>query len=256
MNDQAFDAIAPTYDATFTHRTLALWLREAVQVRLPFVPGDHLLELGCGTGEDALWLVAQGMTVTATDISGEMLAAARRKADNISRIYFAQLDMNDPAGFETTVFDGIFSNFGAVNCVEDRRALANWLAARIKPGGIVALVVMNPLCPWEIVWHLAQGKPRVAFRRLQRGGEAHAGAGGIIRVWYPAPQTLIREFAPVFRHQRTVGIGALLPPSYLDHLVERHPRIFARVAALDRRWGGLLPCRWFNDHYLILLERA
>ena len=32
-----------------------------------FTPGQHILELACGTGEDALWLAQRGIQVTATD---------------------------------------------------------------------------------------------------------------------------------------------------------------------------------------------
>src|SRR5574341_1364692 len=60
-----FDAAALTYDEIFTQRRLGSWLREMVRERLPFQPGDHILELGCGTGEDALWLAQRGISVTA-----------------------------------------------------------------------------------------------------------------------------------------------------------------------------------------------
>jgi len=51
-----FDAVASGYDAAFTERTLGRMLRAAVRERLPFAAGDRVLELGCGTGEDAIWL--------------------------------------------------------------------------------------------------------------------------------------------------------------------------------------------------------
>jgi hypothetical protein len=154
-----------------------------------------------------------------------------------------------------TLYDGAFSNFGALNCLPDRRPVAEALADWVRPGGRVVLVVMGPLCPWEVAWHLLHGEARTAFRRLQPGVEAHVGMGATVRVWYPSPRRLRTEFAPYFRHLETVGIGALLPPPYLDHLVERWPRMFETLALLDRRLERMFPWTWLNDHYLAVFER-
>lgn len=285
----AFDAAAPTYDTEFTHTPLALWLRDMVWSCLPFQPGDHVLEIGCGTGEDALWMAQRGIFVTATDASPAMLAETERKiaaAGVGDRVKFAPLDMNQiglttppqplspvdrreglthiprammlpspTSGDGDGVFDGIFSNFGVLNCAANRPALAAWLAQHIHRGGKAVLVIMNPLCPWEIVWHLAHGQVKTAFRRLKSGGMAHAGGGQMVQVWYPSPGRLRREFAPFFRPVQTIGIGALLPPSYLGYLVARYPKTFERAAVLDGRIGRIFPFTVLNDHYLIVMER-
>ncbi|HWQ13628.1 MAG TPA: class I SAM-dependent methyltransferase, partial [Roseiflexaceae bacterium] len=232
-----------------------------------FAPGERVLELGCGTGEDALWLARRGVHVTATDASPGMLAAARAKAEAAGvagMVDFARLDIADcsePGSqasifkLQSSSFDGALSNFGALNCLPDRRPLAGLLAQLVRPNGRVALVVMGPLCPWEIGWHLARGRMRDALRRLQPGAPAHVGGGATLRVWYPSPRRLRAELAPHFRHLETVGVGALLPPSYLHRAVERHPALFATLALLERRMGGRFPWTWLNDHYLSIFER-
>jgi hypothetical protein len=153
------------------------------------------------------------------------------------------------------IFDGAFSNFGALNCLPTRQPIAEALAGWVRPGGQVVVVVMGPLCPWELGWYLLHGQPRPAFRRLRPGVEAHIGTGATVRVWYPSPRRLRAEFAPDFRHLETAGIGAFLPPSYLDHLVERWPRAFEALAHLDRRFARTFPWTWLNDHYLAVFER-
>lgn len=252
-----FDAAAPTYDDTFTHHQLGLWLRDMVRLHLPFTASAHVLELGCGTGEDAVWMAAQGIHITATDASAEMLKITAYKAQSQgAAVNTRLLDMNSPnAHLFDTPFDGVFSNFGALNCVEDRAQLVEFLAQAVKPGGKVVLVVMSPVCLWEIGWHLAHGKPKTAFRRLQPGIPAHVGDGKTIPVWYPSPGRLRREFAPYFQHQRTIGIGTLLPPSYLDHLVERRTGTFKCLAWVDRTFGHVYPMTHISDHYLMILER-
>ena len=78
----AFDALAADYDASFTATPLGTLLREAVWRRLDarFAPGDRVLELACGTGEDAIHLARRGVQVTAIDASPAMVEVARRKA--------------------------------------------------------------------------------------------------------------------------------------------------------------------------------
>jgi SAM-dependent methyltransferase len=270
-----FDAAAADYDAIFTQRRLSRWLRETVWERLAasFRPGAIVLELGCGTGEDAVWLARRGVRVSATDASPEMLAVARRKAAAAGvadRIVFARLDVGEfrDWGLESadssipnpqsliSLYDGAFSNFGALNCLPDRRPVAEALADRVRPGGHVVLVVMGPLCPWEVAWHLLHGEAGTAFRRLRPGVEAHVGMGSTVRVWYPSPRRLRMEFAPHFRLVETVGIGTLLPPPYLDQLVERWPHVFETLALLDRGFERMFPWTWLNDHYLAVFERS
>ena len=82
VDTTAFDAFAGDYDHDFTHSTLGQLLRPRVWAKLAehFHPGDHVLELACGTGEDAVWLAKQGIRVTATDGSAGMVREAKAKA--------------------------------------------------------------------------------------------------------------------------------------------------------------------------------
>lgn len=263
-----FDAVAADYDAAFTDRPLGRWLRAIVWRRLEqaFEPGEHVLELGCGTGEDAVWLARRGISVTATDASPAMLEITRRKAeetDVTDRVTIRPLDLTrltedqdaGACGRLAGGYDGAFSNFGPLNCVGDREELAGALACLVQPGGKVVLVVMGPVCPWEIAWHLVRGRPRTAFRRFRSGKTAHVGDGGEVRVWYPSHRRLRREFARYFETREVAGLGFLLPPSEMGRFVERAPRLFGKLAAIDRRLAGTLPWRWLNDHYLMVLER-
>lgn len=256
-----FDAVAPGYDAAFTDHVLGRWLRDRVHERLAcaFAPGSHVLEVGCGTGEDAVLLARRGVRVTATDASRAMLAAARAKVARAGvgdLVSLAQLDLDAPGGAAAHgLFDGAFSNFGALNCVADRRRVAEALADAIVPRGRVVLVLMGPLCAWEVAYGLARARPRTAFRRLRAGALAHVGAGATARVWYPSPRRLRRELDPWFRHRETLALGVLLPPSYLADLVTRRPRAFGSLSQLERRIAHRFPFPWLADHYVSVFER-
>lgn len=263
-----FDRLARDYDAVFTDSRLGRLLRDKIQRRLgaAFVPGEHVVELGCGTGEDATWLAGRGVRVTAIDASPEMLAVARRKATRrgvADRIDFRQLDLGQlgegGTGFEPDLdeklFDGGFSNFGALNCLADRAPLAAALAARIRPGGLLLVVVMGPFCALETLGHLACGQLRAARRRFGPAGRVHRVGGESARVWYPSPRRLRREFAPGFRCLHDTAIGLLLPPTDFAGVVERWPRLSTVVSAVEDRLAPLPPLSWLADHYLLTLER-
>src|SRR5438552_12882828 len=83
MPAAVFDALAPGYDARFTESALGRILRLAVWRWLDraFPRGARVLELNCGTAEDARHLGGRGVRVLATDASAEMLDLARAKID-------------------------------------------------------------------------------------------------------------------------------------------------------------------------------
>ncbi len=260
-----FDAVAADYDARFTDRPLGRRLRTVVWECLErsFRPGDRVIDLGCGTGEDAIWLARRGVAVTAVDTSSAMLEVARRKAEAAGvadRIEFVQMDLDGigasshPSG--VPVWDGALADFGVLNCIADRRGLAAVLARWVRPGGHAVLVPMGPLCLWEIGWHLLHGRVRTAFRRLRSGAWAPLGDGSTVRVWYPSPRRLRSEFAPYFRPVHTVGLGVLLPPTDLSRWVERRPRRLERLERWERRLRRLPLTAWLGDHYLMVFVRV
>ncbi len=265
----AFDAIAADYDRTFSHRTLGRWLRQAVHRRLHrYTAGDRVVELGCGTGEDALWLAQRGVRVVGLDGSEAMLSEAARKlhsagvADSV-RLQRIDLDASAPdlrdalVGHDSAdheLFDGCLSNFGALNCVASRPTLAAAVAGVLRPGARLTVVVMGPVCAWEIASFALRGRLPSACRRLR--GRTRAVVGGRpLALDYPTQRRLRRELEPWFRPIGARAIGVLLPPSQLAYLVDRHRILFDRLRRWEDRIAHLPPASWLSDHYLLELER-
>jgi len=248
----AFDALAPTYDADFTQTPIARYLRERVHAHLMrhFQPEMHVLELGCGTGEDALFLANQGIRVTATDASEVMLAAAHEKTASRANVRLLPLDLSAPQSVEDGVqYDGVFSNFGALNCLSNWHALAQWLATVTRPGGIAAFGIMAPYCTWEFVWHVLHWQWNIALRRL-RGSEFDG-----IPIAYPTVKRLRRDFSPHFRLIAVKPLGFFLPPTALFGVIEKRPRLMQRLMAWEDRVQEASWLAQLADHYWIELRR-
>jgi SAM-dependent methyltransferase len=253
----AFDPLAPTYDDAFTHTAIGRYLRERVHARLDrlFGVGDSMLELGCGTGEDALRLAQRGVRVLATDASEAMLTAARAKTAAEPLVTVQFLDLNHlPSGNWQPVTgncSGAFSNFGPLNCLGDWKPLAEWLAEYVKPGGWVAFGVMSPYCLWEPLWHGLHGDFRTATRRWRKNVVFQTGDGAPVQVHYPTIRRLTRDFAPWFKRTHVEPLGLFLPPSDVFGAVEKRPRLLRTLTALEERFAHSSWLAPFADHYWI-----
>ena len=228
-----FDAVAARYDETFTSSKIGQAQRGAVWSELAktFHSGERVLEIGCGTGIDACFLAERGVQIVACDPSSEMIRVLRRRLEQQDLRNLVEthvLGAEDITRLQPVeLFDGAFSNFGAINCIYDLRKLANDLAELLKPGAAAALCWMGPYCTWEQFWYLVHGSRDKAFRRLKPDGvQARIADGVFTRVRYPSVEFLVRVFSPEFRLKSVRGIGIAVPPSYLEAWAQRHPGLF------------------------------
>jgi SAM-dependent methyltransferase len=262
MTATAFDSAAAAYDSDFAGTAAGLWLRESVWSRLaPFVkPGMHALDLGCGTGEDAMWLARNGCHVTAADGSPAMLEQVAAKAARLNlerRVRTIGLDLNAPTESGPMFahpFDLVVSNFGAINCVADPVLLGRKLMGWVKPGGVIALVFMGRFCAWETAYYLARLDRRAA-RRWSGRAQASVGSQRVdVKYWSQAE--LLRALGPSFRLLTVHGVGTFVPPSYLFRWVDRRPRLFRALVRWESRTSQLWPLSRMGDHTLVVLRRT
>lgn len=257
MQTTAFDQLALEYDSTFTETAVGRVLREIVWSRAVenFGAARHVLELGCGTGEDAVRLARLGIRVTAVDASNEMITVAReksRRVAGIEPIEFHGVPMESVAAtLRSRSFDGVFSNFGAINCVSDLPALVASVAGLLSRGAPLIWVVMGRRVPWEWMWYLVRGDVGRAFRRFRRNGVEWRG----LRISYPTPADAIAALEPYFAVKRVSPLGCVLPPSYAAAWLNRSPRMLdalTRLELLAQRSAAL--AAW-SDHYILEASR-
>lgn len=269
---RAFDQIAPRYDRTYGQHgnQMMNWLRQASLAILEeaFPTNSLLLEIGCGTGEEAIHLAQGGRRVVATDVSPEMVATGRRKAEaagvsgcvefHILPAYEVGTLM---AEFGEGAFDGAYSSFGALNCEPRLGEAALGLGQLLRRDAPLVCSVMNRWCLVEVCWFLAHLKLGRAFRRV-RGewcqaplGRLPSGTVPTVETRYFSPASFARHFARFFAVVKVIGLPVLLPPPYLDGLFSKHRRLFARLEPLEMRLRAWFPFYMLGDHFVTVMRK-
>ncbi|MDW8171030.1 MAG: class I SAM-dependent methyltransferase [Anaerolineae bacterium] len=260
MHKTAFDALAADYDADFTDSAIARHLRARVWRRLEalFKPGQRVLELGCGTGEDAAFLAGRSVFVHATDASPTMRHVAAHKLARFIDVGLAQVEALDLRALPQASFggpyDGALANFGVLNSLDSWAEIGAWLAARLRPGACVGLGVMPPYCLFELAWHGAHGEWDVALRRLRGARFQPSPNSPPLTISYPTPRRLLRALRPHFRRVRLRPLGLALPPSDVYGALERRPRLLRALLRLDDALQAPFLSA-LSDHYWLELVR-
>lgn len=260
---QAFDAAAAGFDQRFGGWASVAAQRRSIRAELAaaFAEGSRVLEVGGGTGEDALWLSERNRQVFLTDASPAMIEMASRKLRPLGAAapaVVAAEDLEAWAGQRAAqgeaLFDGAFSNFAALNCVPDLRPVARGLARLVRPGGAVLLVVFGVCSPGEIVVQCARGNPRAAFRRAARGNVRARLGGRAFDVRYHRAGEIVAAMHPMFELTARRGIGVFVPPSAAEPWISAHPALLRICESLDRLVSA--PLAFFGDHVLYRFTRT
>lgn len=293
-SNNPFDSVATRYDASFCETPVGRRLRRQTWDALEAVFVNHgestssfqqqegvVLELSCGTGEDALWLASQHhVPVLATDVSPGMLAVARSKWERVGAAafpncpapIFQRLDLehweedDNNLVLDHQSLTGVFSNFGGLNNVNPQCVvrMANKLAHQLPPDAKVVLVVMGRFCLTETLYYLlVRGNVGRAFRRLRsnptQGFCANVGHGNRHAVYFHSMRFVEEAFCANsrFRTVRRQAIGLTVPPSLWSKSASRKvpSRVLSLLDTIDRLLGGLWPFYCWGDHYLVVLER-
>ena len=254
---EAFDSVAADYDGPRGNNTAIQDMRAEMWRWLDqsFAPGSRLIDLGCGTGLDAVHLASQGHHVTATDWSERMVERTRDRARDaglaVDALAIGAHELNRLEGS----FDGAYSNLGPLNCVPDLGAVASECARLIKPGGRLVFTVIGRYCPWEVAHYVRQRRWARAGIRFAKDTVAVGMNGRTIWTRYYTPAEFYAAFAPHFELEVQRGLCVFVPPPYLTWLAERHPRWHERLWALDRRVAGWPGINRLGDHFLLVMRR-
>ncbi|WP_167030072.1 class I SAM-dependent methyltransferase [Luteibacter sp. SG786] len=256
---RAFDSVAADYDGPRGNNELIQRMRttmwHTVGAELP--AGSRLLDLGCGTGLDAVEFARHGYHVVASDWSPEMVARTRARAveegvqARLSAVHLGIQQLFLLGGR----FDGVYSNFGPLNCAPDLRAVADECARLVRPGGSLVFSVMGRVCPWELAHYAARRRFGRAGIRFGKGVREVGMNGHTIWTWYYTPREFYAAFAEHFTLASYRALSLFLPPPYMVDRYRRRPERYERLGRLDDRFGGLPLLRDMGDHFLIVMHR-
>jgi ubiquinone/menaquinone biosynthesis C-methylase UbiE len=180
-----------------------------------FRPGDRVLDVGCGTGTEAVFMAANGMRVTAMDVAPEMIAETRRKTGTWGlegAIETVVADLRDLDTWPADSFDGILSTYAALNMVNSLAGFSASAARLLRRGGRMVLHLSNRFSVYEWLGLILHCRLREA-RRLRWEGERHFTMRGLPMVIYvssPA-ETYTWFFEPRFELASQYALGVIRP---------------------------------------------
>lgn len=142
---KAYDHLANQYDTLMSSSRIfrnELWKLYGKT----FVSGQHIVDLGCGTGIDTLFLAEMGCRVTAIDLSQKMLDQLEKKISGHRgqlNITIVQYDIENFSRLALSDIDGVVSGFAAINTVCELRGLSEALHSALSENGKVILHGLN-----------------------------------------------------------------------------------------------------------------
>jgi len=139
-----FDNIVERYDFLnhlFSFLQDYYWRRVMVRELKP-LNGSLVLDLATGTGDSAIGLVKEGVTVAGLDLSLNMLLKAKKKIPQSN--FFALVGSAYHIQFKDNTFDGMTCAFGIRNMHETKAALKEIFRVLKKGGKAVFLEFSMP----------------------------------------------------------------------------------------------------------------
>lgn len=259
-----FDLMAGTYDADFTASVIGRMQRKRVWSLLtPLLEAKsgklRILEINCGTGEDALQLSRMGHEVVATDAAAAMIDQVKHKLKGFAQADAVESLVCDFAHLKEKLdgqkFDLVFSNFGGLNCI-DKTALTQLqqdLATLVKPGGNLFLVLMGRCCLREIFHYGIRGRLGTAFRRFRQSVNFQI-KGSSMPVYYYWPSSIKKIFSKNFNWQSNHPVGLFIPPSYLENKFRAKQERLLKLEAMEQRYDREAYSA-LADHFCIVFTK-
>ncbi len=257
--NQAFTRQSVYYDAYDFQNPVLLWMRKVVRTHvLKYLnKDDHMLELNAGTGLDACFFINErSVSVHATDLTDGMVGEIQRKIEHfklqelltVQQCSYTELDK-----VKAKPFNYIFSNFGGINCVDDLTKITRYFPDLLSPGAFVTLVIMQPVCPWELVFAL-KGNFKYAFRRLSKKGTMAHLEGKYFMTYYFTPKDVMCALGKDFKKVDLQGLATFTPPPQMEKFPSKYPWLFNTFTKLDEKWSRYWPFNAWGDHFIITAQ--
>ncbi len=257
----AFDSVAADYDGPRGNNDLIQEMRREMWRWLDatFASSSRLIDVGCGTGLDALRMARLGHFITAIDWSPQMVqrthdrAALEQLLGRVQPLALGAHELNRLKDVDG--YDGAYSNLGPLNCVPDLAEVSRECARLLKPGGALVFTVIGRLCPWEIAHYLRRRRWPRATVRFSRGVVPVNMNKQTIWTRYYWPREFYAAFRQHFSLEHLRGLCVFAPPPYLTWVRERHPRLHGWLWRVDHSMSAWPLVRDMGDHFLMVMKK-
>ena len=179
--------------------------------------------------------------MTAVDISPAMIAQLKLKCGETVQGEVADIRTYRPQDIR---FDGVLSNFSALNYVADLAWLGH---TPLTPGAHLVLTTLGRFYPLESAIFLLKGRPRLAFRRFKRSCEGEI-EGIPFKVYYHNLRAIRSVLGKRFELKQVTGLRALRPIPSLNHL-ERFAAL-RLLKPVDRWWCSHRSTAVLSDQFV------
>jgi SAM-dependent methyltransferase len=259
---QAFDSASGEYDFTISHNFVNTWIRRrSIDVLSRHIKSTDLtLEIGCGTGAEAIGISRKVAKLVAVDVAPRMIELVSAKAHALNlrdRLVPLRLAASEIFKLKDTVgelhFDSAYSLNGALNCEPRLADFVSQLHELLKPGGVFVCSIRNTLCLAEAVTHAAFLQFNRMNPRKHQPIMVSVGGRDIPSTYYSAG-TFARAFEPCFHTEEVIALPALVPPAYLNEHYLRIRSITSAVERLDVLLSSTFPLNRLGDQTLFVFR--
>lgn len=256
QNEASWDCIAKTYDLLEQEPAFRVVRQESLRRLLStFRQGKIILDIGCGTGTEAIALAKNGVTVVAIDSSKAMIdqALAKKKKEKLTNVFFYNLHSQEISriaaisGYHS--FDGGYATFGSLNGEPNLERFARDLRDLLHPGSFFLAGFINKYCLSEMVVH-AILRPSRVFRRSSPFMKMSVGGQECMIRLYSVRE--IKKCFTGFKVKTIKALPVVVPP---PHISKNLPEdILEALMLLDRGVSGLWPLNRLGDHIIVMIE--
>jgi ubiquinone/menaquinone biosynthesis C-methylase UbiE len=260
----AFDSAAEEYDFTISNNYINTWIRKkTIKELLKYVSPEHrLLEIGCGTGQEAVEISRYVKTIIATDVSKKMIellslkVRAKKLESKIIPVRLAASEIDKISEmFPDIKINGCYSFNGPLNCEPKIRTFVKHLWKILEPPGYFVCSIRNTICATEEISHIFSLQlDKLSPRKHQ---PIMVSVGGMdIPAFYYTPSIFVNIFKPYFKVEKIIGLPTFLPPAYLNDYYVRLRQYTSLLEKIDDLLSPHFPFNRFGDQNLFVFKKV
>jgi ubiquinone/menaquinone biosynthesis C-methylase UbiE len=255
--DAIFSEAAPVYDQKIQANFINVDIREkeVKSVRERYIPGWRLLEIGCGTGEEAKKIISEtGCDLTCVDISKGMIEFATtkiQKSGNGDKFRAFRLPASS-LGMVDGKFGIVYSFNGALNNEPNLSKFFKALGEIVLSGGYFIVSVRNRLSLGEILADCSRLRLEKLFSRI-RGNVNVEVVGKKVSSHYFTNSEFLKLVPSGFRLEESIGLGIFAIPSLYEKIRPEDTRSFLR--RLESVFSGFPLINHLGDETLFVFKK-